>query len=382
MGGNTYESKAFAGPNGEKIKKDHCLVVDIPIGHCSITLSREAFEQTEKNARVFSEIEGIFNTLVEEDLSQFKTKTVLELVDDHFSDMKQYEGNFFAAYPSDLYGQAWTFAKSIRRYSDAAIEEKNGKPICVIIPDNQATDHWRSKTKAYMDASGRNTYYVLMGNFSLDKFVDHFEFIAAKKLPYPKISRDLATYTVYRRNRTYGKFSPLGLFNHACDIFDLKFEAKTEKEARDYLAEHKKNAKTRAELCKFSCRTTDGGKDTDYWTSNSEKFVAQLEKLGFVRANSKEQQALIAAIDAIENEAREKKDKITRARTSFVRLSSRTLKAVEKLKNAERIDCFWSVVLNEGSLRAKIIKKFKDNNYGGATLHREELRQILKMPKK
>jgi len=389
MGGNTYQIDSFIGPNGEKIKKNHCLIVDIPIGHCSITLSREAFEKTEKNSRVFEEIEGILNALVDEDLAQFKTKNTLELVDDSLAQMKSYAGNMFQASASQIYKNIWGFVSSVSKANEAfPIQDKSGKPICVVIPNNDARNYWKQKVSGFLNDVQQNMYIITEGfEWKQDnpEITNYFSLVSARKLPYPKTKKDAGRFTVYRRFsrrgrvESVGKFNALEFFNHVSNENQWNFEAKTEKEATDFLAKKEKEIKSLSDL---ELMVVKPNKDNgcSFWGVNSTVFFEKLESLGFIGLYSQKYKDICSKIREREEKRNKIASTISNAKKHWIVYSPKTSKAIERVEKAEKINQFWNIVLKENTLRGKILRKFQDRSYGDSTkLERHELRKILKL---
>ena len=384
MGGNTYKVQEFT-LNGAKIKSDHCLIVDIPIGRCTPALNREAFEATTQNENVFAEIDSILSDLSISDLLQFKTKTVFDLVNDSLASLTAYQGDFFQTYAKNLYRGVWSFVESVQLHnSTLPAEKKNGKPICVIIPNNDARQYWKTKIKGYLNDSGRNLYAVTETDWNpQDKAItDSFEFISVRKLPYPKIPKVNGRFAVYQRQRRrvemIGKFNALELFNHASMEYNWKFEAKTEKEAFDFLAEKAKNVNDQKELECISIRQSEG-QVSSIFTVNSVAFASKLESIGFVRQGGIKWQEISKKLSE-KREREQKKDSILNsAKKSWVKYNPKTNKAIEKVRHADRVGKFWTAILSEQSLRGKILKKIEGDHYyrGGFTIERHELRKIL-----
>lgn len=386
MGCNTYKSQSFSGENGAKVKKGRVLVIDIPIGHCSVTLSREGFEQTTKNDKVFAEIRDILNNLIKADLDQFKTKTVFDLVNDSLAAMTVYQGDFFQTYARNLYSRVWSFVENIQIHDYLLpAEQKNGKPICVVIPRNGVRNYWVSKVEYYLKDSSRNLYFISEGDWSIQDaaITDSFELISARKLPYPKTAKANGRFAVYRRTRRrvemIGKFNALELFNHTSREWSWGFEATTEKEASDFLLEKIKKVNSNMDLERVSVRCSDS-RDSSMFTVNSAAFADKLVSLGFIRQGDDQWRKISTKLHEM-REKEQKRDKILRsAQKSWVKYGPKTPAAIEKTKHADRVGKFWLAVLSEDSLRGKILKKIGEGSYYSGSnfiVERHELRKIM-----
>jgi hypothetical protein len=381
MGGNTYNSESF-NHDGISIKHGHCLVVDIPIGKCSITLSRESFEETERNKKAFSEIENILCELAEEDIAKFRTKNTLQLVEDDLNGMGMFEGDMFKAYAKDIYKDVWGFVGNVRKLEDGDLIKKDNKFLCVTIPNNEASSYWRTKVAGYLKEENKSAYVISeMFNFHSEKNTEHFHFISARKLPYKKVPKDSGRYAVYCHGSKKGTFNALEFFNYVSERNGWKFEAKTEKEASDYLKEKEKDVKNKADLENICIRSTEGGHSRSYiYAVNSDIFLSKLEAIGFCNVYSDKFNQIIKKLREKEEIIEAKQRIISSAKKSFVKFNERTLEAIKKPEKAEKIGAFWENLLKEDSLRAKILKKLDDSySYNRIVLERDELRKILKL---
>lgn len=387
MGGNTYEYRDFDGPSCEKIKKNHCLVVDIPIGTCSITLSREAFEKTEKNSRVFSEIEEILNTLATEDLAQFKTKNTRELIEDSLSQMKHYAGNIFQASAESIYKNVWGFVSSVSKSNNLPkIESKLGKPICVLIPNNDAKNYWKQKVRGFLSDVQQNMYIAVEAYSWASghtEITDYFTIVSARKLPYPKVKKEEGRFAVYHRSRrqthSLGKFNALEFFNVVSEQYNWKFRATTEKEASDFLVKKISGIKQISDLehVSFVCGPF---RDSSMFMIGSEAFAKKLEEIGFIRVGSKQWKDTHSVLIEKKQKEQEIERTVSSAKKNWCSYGPKTIEIIEKPRHAEKIGAFWTAVLSEDSLRGKLLKSLNSRGYYNDTkLNRDELRKVLKL---
>jgi hypothetical protein len=383
MGGNTYASDFFNN-NGIKIKSNHRLIVDIPIGKCSITLSREGFEETQKNQKVFSEIEEILNCLSEEDISQFKTKDVLELIEDNLLNMmKCYQGDIFEAYPKSIYNEVWKFVSHVcKQTSYGDIKKYKDKSLCVIIPKNGATSYWKGKVDSYLQEQQIGAYLVEeVSNFDITQLQDKLHIVHAKKLPYPKVSKDSSRYSVYYRGNKKGVFNALEFFNYVAEKSGWNVQAKTEKEATALLKEKQENIKNKSDLEEISFGNKKSISANSYiYSSNSDCFVKKIESIGFINARSSKFSDIVTSLNKKHIEELEKNRFVSDAKKHWVSFNSRTIRVLEKPEKAKRFLEVLNKIINENSLRGKLLKNM-DSSYSYRTvcLHREELRKILKI---
>lgn len=376
MGGNTYKTENFFSTNGGKIKDGHAIVIDIPIGDCSVTLSRESFEETNKNTEVFAEIEKLLQDYVENDMVQFKNKKIIDLVKDAMSEMNVYESETFSYYARDIYSDCWKFANSITLQGTGAQMADKGKPVCIVIPSNGIRDHWQDKVARHLKTENLSAYVAQNGDYTSKEVDETFHVICARKVKYAKVARDAKRFVVKAGGRNFGVFSPLEFFNAASDAMNWGINATNEKEAVDFMANMKANVKSSNDLRYL--RISQSAGSYKQWSTQSGKMVDAIVALGFLEDGGVEDRAIRDRLYKEEQEQDRKNNLIRNARKSWIATNPRILIACRKEKNAEKITQFWSVVMKEGSLRSKILNAYEDS-YSKPKLERHELRAILKL---
>jgi hypothetical protein len=220
------------------------------------------------------------------DLAQFKTKTPQELLDDclnfPLSKSVEYCGDIFTASKSKLYADFWPFISKVEQSNfGVAAEKKNGKYVIITIPNNFAEKYWRSKLIDFSKSVGRNYHFVseyLTSTASKVNWSDHFEFVFAKKLDYPKMKRDTKRYSIYSNYGNIGSFNPLELHNRARNGLT---GAQDEKEAKKQVLESLKKADSLNALAAYTIANRNNtNKNTNsigYYTS-SDKFLEMMVK--------------------------------------------------------------------------------------------------------
>lgn len=378
MGGNTYKTQKFSGTNGGTIKDGHIIIIDIPIGDCSVTLSRESFEETAKNKLVFDEIENLMQEYVANDAIQFKDKKIMDLVGDSISGMKKYESETFCYYAENLYADCWDFVRSIRLEGTGAKMEQNGKPVCIIIPSNGIKTYWQDKVDGYLKNNNLSAYVARCGKFSNPEVNETFDIVCARKVKYPKAQIGEKRFVVKGyRSRKVGTFTPLEFFNYISTNHDWNISADNIADAGKILAEKKKNAKSRgclAVLTINNCVTRHSD-----WTTASSKFISELESLGFIAYGSQEYLDLHTKLKEKEEKKQAETRIINQATKNWYDLHPRLKKALKKERNAKKVGQFWDKIMEEQTTRGKIIQTFDRVNYDCKRLDRHELRQILKL---
>jgi hypothetical protein len=376
MGGNTYQESDFYGNSGGRIKDGHIVVIDIPIGDCSVTLSRESFEQTSKNTLVFEEIEKLMQEYVEQDMIQFKDKKILDLVGDSLSGLKKYESEAFRYLASDIYSDCWDFVKSISLQGTGSQMTQNGKPVCIVIPKNGIRAHWKDKVTNHLKTENLSAYVAQHGNYSSTEVDKAFHVVCARKVKYAKIARDGKRYVFKTGSRSFGTFSALEFFNAVSDKLNWGIVAANQKEAVDFMTKKKADANYSSDL--GALRISQSAGTYKLWSTQSMKMIDAVVALGFVADGGPEDRAIIDRIHKEQQEETRKRNMFSKAKKTWVVLSPLLQKAYNKEKNAEKVSKFWSIVMKEDSLRGKILSACEES-YCRPRLERHELRRILKL---
>jgi hypothetical protein len=376
MGGNTYKQSYFRGGGGGVIKDGHIVVIDIPIGDCSVTLSRESFEQTSKNTLVFEEIEKLMQEYVEQDMIQFKDKKILDLVGDSLSGLKKYESEAFSYLAQDIYSDCWEFVKSISLQGTGSQMTQNGKPVCIVIPKNGIRAHWKDKVTDHLKTENLSAYVAQHGNYSSGEVDKAFHVVCARKVKYAKIARDGKRYVFKTGGRSFGTFSALEFFNAVSDKSNWGVVAANEKEAVDFMTKKKADVNSSSDL--GALRISQSAGTYKLWSTQSGKMIDAVVALGFVADGGHEDRAIIDRLHKEQQEETRKRNMFSKAKKTWVVLSPLLQKAYNKEKNAEKVSKFWSIVMKEDSLRGKILSACEES-YCRPRLERHELRRILKL---
>jgi len=376
MGGNTYQQSSFYGVGGGRIKDAHIVVIDIPIGDCSVTLSRESFEQTSKNTLVLNEIEKLMQEYVEQDMIQFKDKKVIDLVGDSLSGLKNYESEAFCYHMQDIYSDCWDFVKSISLQGTGSQMTQNGKPVCIVIPKNGIRAHWKDKVTNHLKTENLSAYVAQHGNYSSGEVDKAFHVVCARKVKYAKIARDGKRYVFKTGGRSFGTFSALEFFNAVSDKLNWGVVAANEKEAVDFMTKKKADVNSSRDL--GALRISQSAGTYKLWSTQSGKMIDAVVALGFVADGGHEDRAIIDRLHKEQQEETRKRNMFSKAKKTWVVLSPLLQKAYNKEKNAEKVSKFWSIVMKEDSLRGKILSACEES-YCRPRLERHELRRILKL---
>lgn len=386
MGGVTYGSSVK--DKNFNIKRNHTLVIDIPIGMMSIPISRENFENTTANKLVLDKINKTIEELNEEDLAQFKSKSIFDLLDDCLSqlDNSLYTGEIFEARKSVLFKDVYfTLHNVIQINKEGNIAKKNNKSVILIAPNTGNYDYWLNKITNYCKLTGESYYFVADSdlnnkNTDVEKIKENFHIASVKIIKLPKTSNSKLpkTYSVYdQRGYKYpNQMTALEFHNYIRSYHNLS-NANNEEEALTQNKELIENAKRFSEVLKFSICIKEGRNQCHQ--SNSHVFVKDMEKLGWNNAKSLKSKQLKESFDKIESEERAKEFARNSCMKRWVNFNSRTHDAIKKDKNAKKLNCFWEKLQQENSIRSKLVTSLGNYHYNIEKYSREDLRKILKM---
>lgn len=388
MGGVSYMNQEANEYKNFSIRRGHTLVVDIPIGMMSIPISRENFENTASNKLVFDKINKTIEELNEEDLAQFKSKSIFDVLNDCLVQMDNslYTGEIFEARTSSLFKDFYHALDNVVQVNKGSTPvKKNDKPVILFSPDTGKYTYWLSKIEAYCKLTAKSYYVIAYSSLhhksnDLEKIKEHFHVVSAKTIKLPKESRSssVKSYLVYdQRGGKYEKpLTALELHNRTRSYHDLS-TATNEEEAFAQTSDFIKNAKHFSEVLKFSISIKEGRNNCHQ--TNSHVFVKEMEKLGWFDAKSKKAMELKENFAEIEEERRKKEHTRNSCIKRWATFNSRTHQAIKNDKNAEKLNCFWEKLDQENSTRSKLINSLGNYHYNVEKFSRQDLRNILKM---
>jgi len=385
MGGVTYLNKNI---DFVDVNDAHRLVVDIPIGMMSIPTSRESFEQTASNRAILEKIENIIIEWCKKDLAKFKDVGVIDLLQDKLVELtlgSWVSGEIFCAKKMTLFSTVWPIVANIHMSNvgeNTTMELLKGLPVLVLIPKGyKRSNYWQGKVSSYSKSVNKNYYTVCENRFNQSSqegklaIAQEMTVISARKLPYPKLTKDKRRYSVNDNRRNIGTFNALELHNHMRDVASLP-KASNEQEALEQNNEAVKFAKNINDLNKIVIYRGSSNRHTSYY-SNSAIFVSVMESVGFLAYGSKQYCELREKFQVIEAKEDAKKSTKNQALRPFLLFSQKTIDLINKNhKNAQRVADFWHEIKEGNSLRSKIIRT-SDTYYGKLT--REEFRTIMKL---
>ena len=390
MGGVTYKKTSIeeiVNSRTRSLQRDYVLVVDVPIGKMSIPISRESFERTPANERFMELIKESLIQLIDEDLSACERKPWHEMISlimhDGIFDHSTSQGKFFEVSNSVLYKDFWPFLKNLGVINQATtFQKKNDKPLVLLIPSGKngtSFNYWLRKVK---DFAGPNVnYYRLEDSNFNDSFhqeiQDRFEFISVKKLPYPKTPKS-KKFSVIQRSGKKVFVNALELHNLSRVDMDLP-QAQDEQEAIQQNETFFKNELSIHRVKNFVFSTNQ---ERGFNYINSAKMREQMIAIGWLDRNSLEFKTLVEKLEQKLQQENEKQSKISKGRRKWLPFCVKTKAALSEDRNALRMSCVFSKLLEEKSLRGNLLK-ILDEKYAYYSNHlpisRQDLRRILSL---
>lgn len=174
MGEITYRVnniENFLGKNAQHVSlpNNHALVVEIPIGKMSLPISRESFEDTPANSRVFEELKNVLNEIYEEEFFDKKDLGIDELLSSKSE--RTISGKFFVTHKSVLYPNLYPLLVNLFvTNSVKPLYELDNKKVVCLIPNKDSKDYWINKFCNHSNTKD-NSYYYINENW-IDKITD------------------------------------------------------------------------------------------------------------------------------------------------------------------------------------------------------------------
>jgi len=391
MGGVQYED--FNLPEGFRTKDNHTLVVNVPIGSMTVAMSRESFHATPSNQNFKAKISRILEEMTQRDFAALKTKPLKDFIDENLGELhvnKQVEGSIFKTRIAHVYPETWKVIGNLSYIDCGTVVQKNNKPLLILIPDNKATDHWKSKLREFARANGQS-YYIAChheflgltpeGNAEINQY---FHPIGIKSLKFPKTKRT-KSYAVYNKKSREGSFNAIGFANCLRTHYFNLPEETDEQKIKEWIDSEKQKAiatKDSTKLNKLAITVSSPSRYTS-WSCASEELAQHIEDLGLFVTGRGEYSKHVQLWATEQATAQAKQNKIKTALKSWATFHPRTVELVKKDKNAERLNKFWEAVMAEKTTRTKIfshVQSSYENYYGNKNkLTRAELRAILKL---
>jgi hypothetical protein len=391
MGGVKYEYIEL--PEGFGVKADHTLVINMPVGSMTIPLSREKFHDTPSNQNFKTKIVKFLEQMTERDFAHLKSKPLKDFIDENLGELhanKQVEGSIFKTRIANIYPETSKLIGNLAYVNYGKAVEKNGKPLLILIPNNSATDYWKSKLRDFARVNGESYYFACHAEFrglNTEGFAEinkYFFPLGIKSLKFPK-TKKVKTYAVYNKKYRSGSYNAVGFANCLrVNVFNLPEES-DEILLKQWIESEKQKAiaaKNVESLNKLALTVSSPSRYTS-WSCGSEELAQHVEDLGLFVTGRGEYSKLVTGLAKEQQEVQAKKDKVKKALKSWITFNPRTINLVTKERNAERLNKFWSAVMSEQTTRSKVFNHIKDsyeNYYGNKNkLTRTEFRAIMRL---
>lgn len=373
------------------------MIVDIPIGRMTLPISRENFEETPSNNRVWEELGEAVSELIEEDVNSIAPMTIQQLLDS--KDEYFLTGKMFAVYKKHKYADVYPLIQNILKCNQTTpIETINGKAVCALIPNKMSFDYWINKLRGHANAQNKNYYMVNESYFEQcdkTKLEEFFTFkpIRSTAFNWPKDSQGKKVSAMAQKFSVWGKwysrYSWEKKFFTALETHNLSREHLSLSTAGNEDAAQKQmkslNIANFDMLKNFTVyHGTDSGEaDNKAVFTRSKTMKENLLSLGWFEMNSPQYKAIYERLE------KEQQEKINRQQTlacvamNFLKQDcqeSLTARFSKNLRRANQARCIINAITNEESLRGKIFKSFKSGAYYTRNLiSRQELRAILRL---
>jgi hypothetical protein len=396
MGGVKYES--FNIPDDFLVKNDHTLVVNVKVGSMTLPLSRESFHDTPLNQNYKRKIYNILEELTQKDFAHIKAKPLKDVIDENLGGIsfhKWCDGSMFRAKLASIFKETWNFVGGIAVSNFKEDKKhnfvlKNNKPILVLIPDNSATDYWKSKLRTFAIKNNESYYIGCQSKFSklspegATEIDGIFQTMTVKRFPFPKGKRE-KTYAVYCNDRKKGSFNAVGFLNLVREErFSLPAEPDLTK-LIEWVKEEKKKVIDKKDTSRLEWISIHIGGKSRYnaWSCQSEELGQAIQALGFFIHGRDEHSKLVQGWAKEEQEKNAARLKIAKALKPWLSFNPKTIILIKKEKNADRVTKFWNSILNQQTTRSKIFTSFSHahESYHSSKpkLTREEFRAVMKM---
>ncbi len=400
MGGVIYSA--------EKDSKDCArgiIVVDLPIGSMSVALSRETFQQTASNQEMLVKVKSILYDLYVKDLTKAKEKPLSDYFSEQINEMfknaaaltgmfrrfNDFVGEWYLVPCSAFLGDMVqvmrnSFAVKAKESSDISTLEKdaNGKYTLIIIPDNSASNYWKTKVRLYAEETGKSLLwmhdfypYTIKDDPMLHQL---FNVVLAKQYKFPQKTKIKTAAAVYKNGVKVGMMTPEELINKIRGSMSLPVENDPDK-LKKWIEETKKNLDERTfkKFTIYNCSTRSGS----YVVQSTAFMTICVKEYGLIEANSDEYQKLRSSFLAQE-EIQNKKENVLRIiKFNCFGFSDKTKRIAKNKENAFRLLKKIEDLTREHSLRGKTLNALKytceRSYYVNTEMKREDIRQLLKL---
>lgn len=391
MGGVVYPYKYT---QAKRRNPSNTIVVDVPVGHLTLPITRENIEDLPSNRQVFVEIDKCLDEIAGEECSNFVTPKFGDLISGAVqTDLRTYDGQWFsydfsAVFPKTrkwkgYFHRAWDI-KNLYNTGNA-IPKKNGKTMVFVFPNIKNLNNWHLRLQdSLKKIDGANYAGYVWCNFStcdsvladLDSSIDISDcvFVDIKTLKLPKLVKDDAVQKVsYQVYDTYGSkryYTPEELD----ELVTRKYFNGVEPDDDWY-----SKAKDMAGLWNRTIGLAkEHGTRCNFRTVNSKRMLDMMVERGWITPEMDEYQKRYIELRKIEQERLERTRFLDEASSVLFGLSchERTKKIIGKTPaKISRLRNAVKTILAEDSTRGRILKTSQDGWKKHFT--RNDLRKIL-----
>lgn len=399
MGEITYRVnniENFLGKNTQHVSLPlhHSLVVEIPIGKMSLPISRESFEDTPANSRVFEELKNVLNEIYEEEFSDKKDLGIDELLSSKSE--RTISGKFFVTHKSVLYPNLYPLLVNLFvTNSVKPLCELDNKKVVCLIPNKESSDYWIDKFCDHSNTKDNSYYYInenwidkITDSSVLEKLKNYFVFKKVKSTffgwPKDKTEKNISNFSakIYTNQNYYREnFSgtALEIHNYMRKKYNLA-EAKDINEAKEQNAKFIWSDSFKI-FNNFTIRNHNSACEC-VWTQ-SKTILDYLKELGWFVYTSPEYAQTLAEITKKEKEHKALESMKDDISISFLDTTTKQ-KLVQKIsknkKHLKKASLILQKIKNENSLRGVIFSTLQREgtsywfkNY----ISRKDLRKIL-----
>jgi hypothetical protein len=384
------------GKENASVLDGHTLVVDIPIGRMSLPISRESFENTPANNKVYDEIRDMLRELVDEDMNSVSKMTMDQLIAD--KDEHMIKGNIFSIYKRHAYKDIYPVVANLHKCNDASFEKIGNKFVCALIPNKASTDYWCNKLANHAINQGKNYYHIREGFFDqVSDKTELEEYFIFKKVNsscfgFPKTKKsnngvdlDAMAAVLNKLHYSYrwsnNKQTALQVYNEIRSSQNLTAVSSVE-EAQKQIKE--KTFSSSAELMSYTFYCGNSTSNGEYKIfTRSKQMRKNLLELGLLEYNSAEHGKIYNELVKNEREKSLREQTVNKAHLSFLQqgeMDKTMNRFTNRIERAKQFSAKFQTILAEDSTRGRLLNVLNNGYYyNRVKISRNDLRKILNM---
>jgi hypothetical protein len=384
------------GKENASVLDGHTLVVDIPIGRMSLPISRESFENTPANNKVYDEIRDMLRELVDEDMNSVSKMTMEQLIagkDEHLI-----KGNIFNIYKRHAYKDIHPVVSNLNKCNSLAFEKIGNKFVCALIPNRASADYWYNKLTNHAINQGKNYYRVnecffdqVSDKTELEEYFI-FKKVNSSYFGFPKTKKsnsgvDLDAVAAVRNKLHYSyrwannKQTALQVYNEIRSSQNLTAVSSVE-EAQKQMKE--KTFSSSAELMSYTFYCGNSTSNGEYKIfTRSKQMRKNLLELGLLEYNSAEHGKIYDELVKNEREKSLREQTVNKAHLSFLQrgeMDKTMNRFTNRIERAKQFSAKFQTILAEDSTRGRLLNVLNNGYYyNRVKISRNDLRKILNM---